>query len=741
MTYSDELYDLLPALYRRRDAEQGYPLQTLLRVMDTQASALRSDIWQLYDNWFIETCQDWVVPQLAALVNEPVGAVGDSAVDRAGGALTLRARRRQVANAVAQRGAVGTMTSLEQLATETTGWPCRAIEFGKAVAINASVRHPELARGRLIDTNDGDALERLGSVFGAEAHLVDVRALSSHRQPGRYNLPTVGLAVWRLVPDGPRRAPAACVDGEVNYTFDTLGRDIALCVQPWPRTPGSPPPTDVDVPTLISRSALERMPEIFYGPGRSMCIYRGTEPVPRSEIVVADLSRWHHHAEVGQVLLDPAAGRFAFPRRHRPKDGVWVEYRHLSVGPLGGGSYARPLPMPATAVYRVSAAEGTSPGTIAQALTKWRADRAAGSAGPQAAIEIADDEVYEEPLRISIAPGEHLEIRAAQGCRPLLRPMQPHANRPDVLRVSGIAAEDDAGPQEAPPARPAGRRSRRPKGGAHPEPAAAPVAPSQPRPLPAVTFNGVLIAGAPIELEGQLGAVTLQHCTLEPGRESGPAGSRGIEPSILIGSSTCRLTIESCVLGRIRSANPEDGRDPVPVHISDSILDSSHPSGEAVAGGDGRRGFLELSLHRVTVLGRAHVYQVGVVQDSIVTGSLRSKRTQVGTVSFSYLPAGSVTPTRTNCQPDLVVAAALTAAAASAEASRVAPGFDSVRFGAASYARLGDDTAVELLRGAHDEGEMGAHHNFWLRLRVAELQARLPDFTPVGNDINVLYAT
>ena len=61
-TRADRLYDLIPVVYRLRDAKQGYSLKALLRVIAEQVNLVEDDITQLYENWFIETCQDWVVP-------------------------------------------------------------------------------------------------------------------------------------------------------------------------------------------------------------------------------------------------------------------------------------------------------------------------------------------------------------------------------------------------------------------------------------------------------------------------------------------------------------------------------------------------------------------------------------------------------------------------------------------------------------------------------------------------------
>src|SRR4029077_1919557 len=75
----DRLYQLLPAVYRQRDTDQEYPLQALLRVIAEQVDVVEDDMQQLYENWFIETAEDWVVPYIADLI-------GYRAVSDAGGA-------------------------------------------------------------------------------------------------------------------------------------------------------------------------------------------------------------------------------------------------------------------------------------------------------------------------------------------------------------------------------------------------------------------------------------------------------------------------------------------------------------------------------------------------------------------------------------------------------------------------------------------------------------------------------
>ena len=48
--------------------EQGGPLKALLSVIAEQVAVLEEDLDQLYDDQFIETCAEWVVPYIGDLV-------------------------------------------------------------------------------------------------------------------------------------------------------------------------------------------------------------------------------------------------------------------------------------------------------------------------------------------------------------------------------------------------------------------------------------------------------------------------------------------------------------------------------------------------------------------------------------------------------------------------------------------------------------------------------------------------
>jgi hypothetical protein len=116
----DQLYKLLPAVHRIRDADEGEPLRQLLALITEQVGILEEDLEQLYDNQFIETCAPWVLPYIGDLIGyKPLHPIGPDQ-------LTPRA---EVANTIGYRRRKGTASVLEQLARDVTAWNARAVRF------------------------------------------------------------------------------------------------------------------------------------------------------------------------------------------------------------------------------------------------------------------------------------------------------------------------------------------------------------------------------------------------------------------------------------------------------------------------------------------------------------------------------------------------------------------------------------------------------------------------------------
>ena len=233
MTLDDRLYRLLPAIYRQRDEElggpAGGPLFALLGVIAEQVDVVEQDLDQLYENWFIETCEDWVVPYIGDLIGYTPVSDG---VEPAGSAAEQRLRerfvipRREVANTIANRRRKGTLAVLEALARETAGWPARAVEIFKLLGWTQPMNSVRLNRGRTLDLRNNRMLELLGGPFERAAHTVNVNG---------FNIPSVDLFVWRLNSYSVTRTQASCIDNQPNcYTFSILATTPRFTTIPGP---------------------------------------------------------------------------------------------------------------------------------------------------------------------------------------------------------------------------------------------------------------------------------------------------------------------------------------------------------------------------------------------------------------------------------------------------------------------------------------------------------------------------
>lgn len=764
----DRLYDLLPLIHRMRDAERGQPLRELLRVIGAQAGAIERDIDRLYDNWFIETCDDWVVPYIGDLLGytllpEAATLGANGGADRLGRVLAPRA---DVANTIAARRRKGTLSLLEDLARDAAGWPARAVEFYRLLGRAQHLDHLQPGRGAFADLRDPGALELLRSQRGAFdpfAHAVDVRLLSGRRSGGRYNIPQVGLFVFRLRSFPVTRTPAYCAEenGPHCYTFSALGNDAPL----FQRLVAETDPTDIaqerNLPVPLRRHRFaqrgehadyaEVSPEL-YGEGRSVVVYapdwprRGEGmPVPRELLVPADLSGWRYQVPRGRLAVDPERGRLLFPASQRPKRGVWVSYQYGFAGNIGGGEYPRVVPELEGAHRFIvhsprpgSGSAAPAPGhfaSVADALEAWtalkdrveaealdglraeHADDAPGEARrrrPRALIvELADSGIHEGRIDLQLEPGEAIQIRAAEGARPVLRLLDLRASHPDALTISGRAG------------------SR-------------------------VLLDGLLVTGRGIEVQGpyddaghapgdDLCELLVRHCTLVPGwtLKGDCDPRRPNEPSIALAGTGAALRVEHSILGSIAVASPARRGEPAVIRLSDSILDATGRDRVAVGSPDEIVAHAEACFDRCSVIGETRVRSIVHAQDSIFAGTVRVLHRQRGCMRFCYVPPHSRTPRRFQCQPDLALSALPRGdrAARANERRRVRPRFVAARYGSPHYLRLADACCDEIRTGASDRSAMGAWHHLYEPQREANLAARLEESVPAGIDAGIIFSS
>ena len=722
MTQSlDRLYQLLPYVHQKRDAALGEPLRALLQVIAEQVNAIEADIDQLYDNWFIETCQDWVVPYIGDLLGfTPVheaGEPGEVATPRQRRLNKVLISRREVAKTLGYRRRKGALALLELLANDVAGWPARAVEFFTQLGVTQPFSHLRLDRGRTLDLRNGNVLAQLNGPFDTIAHTVDVRRINSAHTRGRHNIPSVGVFVWRLKDYPVTEAPASCLEeiGRHCYTFSVLGADTPL----YARTQAEPDPTHIaleeNLPVPIRRRAFENDVERYYGPGKSIQIWVGRQAgadirrefVEPQRIIVADLSDWRkYRTPKGKVAVDPRNGRILFRPGEEPA-GVWVSYRYGFSADMGGGEYNRPIQHPfdpaASAESQdgfvfYSVSEKDTLTTIEEALREWdkvRADH------PHAVIEITDNSVYTEQLNITLRKGESLQIRAANRTRPTIYLLDRKKNRPDALTVTS----SDGG---------------------------------------CLSLDGLLITGRGVFVEGKIEEINIRHCTLVPGwalhydcRPSNPT-----EASLELYRTEAVCNIEHSILGSIEAFHDNVLADPIRINISDSILDATHPSRIALSDPEESFAHARLRIERSTVIGRIITHAIDPAEDSILTSQVTVARRQIGCMRFCYVPAGSRTPQRYNCQPDQVeMPLSGKDEARAAERLRVQPQFNSLRYGTPTYCQLAHTCATEIKRGASDQSEMGAFHDLYQPQREANLRTRLDEYSPAGMSAGIIFAS
>jgi hypothetical protein len=707
---SERLFHLLPAIHRLRDAEMGGPLRALLGVLEEQVELVERDIRRVYDNWFIETCEDWVVPYLGELIGyAPVvsaGRPGDPRGEEAALRNRYLAPRREVANTIGLRRRRGTLAVLELLANDGAGWPARAVELYRALVVAQNVKFVHRGRIGSARVRDAEIMDLVDGPFDRTAHAVDVRRPGSSRTRGLANLPSVALWTWRLgvYPITAALARAREEDGDGLYTFSILGNDAPLFIEAAPERSPAQIAAEPNLPAPLRRRALEASVGSFYGSGRTFQIWKGdaedsaptdANAVPASAIRVADLTGWYYEPEEGTVVVDPVLGRIAFPGGELPRGDVWVTYHYGFSASMGGGEYHRATSQaPSARVYRVSRQDGESP--IADALRAWEDERAQF---PHAVVEIVDGGFYSEAVEVTLAAGESLQIRAASGVRPVLNLEDRRPSRSDPLVVHG-----DGG----------GR----------------------------FTLDGLLVIGRGLRLEGELECVTIRHTTLVPGWEitCDCEPCNPTEASINVRGMRGRLRVQHSIIGAIHVAEDEVRSDPVDIDVRDSIVDATSVRHPAI--GTQRAGIAHatVTVVRTTIIGTVWTHAVTLAENAIFLGDVRVARRQIGCMRFCFVPDGSRTPRRHHCQPDLVRTLA-PAGEADAEAWRVWPRFTALRYGQPGYCQLADVCAIEIRAGADDGSELGAFHDLFQPQRDATLAGRLAEFVPSDVDAAVVHAS
>ncbi len=679
---ADDLYRLLPSLYRTRDAELGEPLHALLSVLAEQAAILDDDLDRLYDDVFIETCADWVTPYIGDLIGYRTihGVVAATASRRAEVANTIRYRRRK-----------GTATVLEELARDVTGWPAHALEFFTILGWTQNMNHIRPATWYAPGLRRWEPLERRDTAFDSLSHTLNVRRIAPRE--GRHNISNVGLFTWRLTAYPRQLAMAAALDAR-RWRFDPMGMDIPLFTSPEVETEITRLATPFNTPAPISRRVLDAYTPQLY-PGSLRIVIDGV-PAPLADIRAADLSdagagAWAHTLD-NQIGVDPVLGRIALPQNRPAPASVLVDHHYGFPADLGGGPYARGTGFATDLAPLVQIASG-------QNLTAALAAQAPGGV-----LEITDSSTFAETPAIALDAGARLELRSANEQRTLLElggDLVITGGAESEVTINGLAI--------------AGGRIIVPAGGHN---ALRRLVLRHVTLVPGISR---LADGSPVSPAAPSLVIEADNVTVE------------IESSILGGIRAIAGT-EMMITGSI-----VDATDPANIAFSDS--DDLHPGGDLTLVDTTVIGKVHAA--SLPLVSNAILDAALAPADPWPT-PVRAARRQIGCVRFSYVPPLSRVPRRYHCQPDTAARQAIAAALAAnplltdvqkdritaRERARVTPVFTDRRYGRPAYMQLLTEAPPEIREGADDEGSMGAYHPLYERQREADLRIRLDEYLP-----------
>ena len=759
----ERLYQLLPSIHRLRDAAQGEPLRALLAVIEAELEAVEADTALLYDNWFIETCDEWTVPYIGDLLGvRPVRPVPSAGVSM----------RAWVANTIAYRRRKGTALVLEQLARDVTGWPAVAVEFFQRLGTTQHMNHVRLRPAATASVRSAAAAERADGAFDPFAHTLEVRRAATHG--GRFNIPHIGIYLWRLQAQplgsgNPGDAAADFTSARPQPGFWSMhpaGVDAPVFNAPRTETASgaiSPAAREEHVPAPLRRLALhaelERLrlgikePAARFmtavGPVLRCFVQLGGETtpveVPRENIYFCDIPDPVELAlpTPRALALDLARGRIGFPAA-LAVERVWLHAAHGSAAHIGGGPYDRgdALRVASRSLSTGTAAEDDTGGffdpgvwqvgvthllpadgvllfaSLRAAVAAWNAVPA-GRTGVIVVMDSVSDIDTATPLRIDIAGASRLLIVAGQW------PLQPIAGAPP-------------GSVERVPGRFEARQVRAHWAGSLKVAGTADAADAN---AGALFLHGLLLEGSLDVLDGNLRQLELAHCTLLPAASG--TGALAVQAG---GNSRLEVRVLHSICAPLNVNGPVRG-----VVVADSIVGQAQQAATAPA----LDAFdTALDLQRSTFFGAVNALSLNA-SDCIFDAVVNAGRRQTGCVRFSYVPPASQVPRRYRCQPQLEAETRIAALRAQASAAGGAPTaaeeeavraeveavvrplFVSRIYGNPALGQLELRCALQIRTGAESGAEMGAYEHLQQPQREANLQGALHEYLRLGLEAGV----
>ncbi|SIT01806.1 hypothetical protein SAMN05421759_11056 [Roseivivax lentus] len=693
---TDDLFQLLPAYLRVRDAEEGArvkgrvapgdardiedfgPLRTLASLIAREAQIVDESLDDLYDNAFIETCAPWVIPYIGDLL-------GMRGLEDIPEGIDMRAR---VADALALRARKGTLRALEHASGTASNWPVYAAEYWNRLVHAQSMRllHPDF--GGSVDMRDRAALARIGTAFERNSRNVEVRRIET--AGGQWNRGNIGIHIWRLRPYSISGHPATQAPGDRRFRFHPLGCDAQLFDRAHDRPLIDTPVTEDVLPSPIARWIMDEAPGTFYGQNRAMMLMLDGTEVPVEQICVAHLGDepgggaeppWNHPPRDDRIMIDPELGRIVLRTGDPANPDLRVTCHFARPLEIGGGEHgSRDL-------------DDLSAGTVI-APGGPPVSTAINAAGGQGLFVLDATDIYTAGGTITVPAGGALRLVAATQHFPTLR----------LTSELDFALGDGA----------------------------------------TLELNGLRIFNAPVRISGTGETATIADTTLVPGRRLNRLGApeQPNAAALFVDAVGITLDMARVITGPVRLEAEVDAC------FAETIIDAMRPQNRAIfLNGAPLRQVIRLD--RCTVHGRVETDAFGegdrrpigglgaVSEDdpearlatsdtlfvSDTVPAVRAERRQVGCIRFSHVPPDSVTPRLYRCTEG------------------PAPVFDSLRYADPDYMLLRVQTGDHILRGAENRGEIGAYNRAAHTVRRDNIRRSIDDFLRFGHAAGLFCST
>jgi hypothetical protein len=768
--YAEKIWEWIPPVYRHEDgiAEDPEVLRSLVEVLALQAAIARRSTDRLWEDQFIDFCDDWAVPY-----------IGDLVGTRLVNALSRRGRRVDVAKTLYYRRRKGTLQVLESLIRDMTGWEGVVVESFRRLArlrhgldpepggLVGPVTHtPPGGTANLRAPRGGDLLP---GPFDEYHHTPDVR---QHRGlKGRYNIPRLNFHLYRLLPFEVRLATAVS-RVERRFTFDPSGRDIPLfrpsqrrdsgrcgSVEEWAIS--APIPCrllgaasyrlsedavpagfenelgplvgvlfgnerrlretlltlidtltlDTNISSILLRSITDDSPRRHLIPEAIAVLVAensGEAPFSHEMIVSGDLEDWGQSLTLPddkRIVIDPERGRFLLLEDAGSGEQKFVPVYHYGFsGPVGAGTYDRRGSV--VMGDEVTDIDGGARNTAGHEL----------EAGPITGFSLPNDGIHQfinsktyipdAPADNTITDVNKLNLQAKNGERPYIK-LKP---RDDEHAWIFEALTKPAGDPDAE----ANIRCLMLEGlwlGIEPtDIAMQTLAAAEDRCDPVATT---------LVLDGVFDRVVIRHCTLDPGGEQARLEPLECMPipyvALEVRGQVEELIVENAIVGPILEATSDT--DPCSVGkliIRDSIVQSLDPGVNGITTRIG-----EVHLERVTVFGDVEVNRL-FATEALIQGSVMVTDNQHGCFRFSATNQGADVRLPPQYESHLI------------EGGIPNHYFVSRRFGDPGYGQLSGTVPQVIVRGAENGSEIGAFSSLLSPVKLDSLKAKVNEFMPFG---------